>query len=238
LATSALRRVIPAGYQVHQLYLEGVTPLLMSSGEVDRRSDTYVAYKTLSRKRGKTPADEDRLSELEFYTRLYYDEETGPYVPGLNIHELLRESATKIRKGADVTRSLIVPNYRIPLIYDGPRTPVDLWKAGRFAYVAMVANAGAGAGRVERTRPMFLPWALTTEIAFDPEDLSLDEVQFAVERAQKHGLGDRRTQMFGSFISSLAFVREQRADASANGAKSRDSVAERVLEARKKALMT
>jgi hypothetical protein len=236
MTPSPLRRVIPEGYRVHELHLTGVTPLLMSSGEANRESDTYIAYRTLSKKRGKGIEDESRLRELEWYTRLYFDDEVGCYIPGKNVKELLRAAATKWRKGEDVKRSLIVPDYRLPLVYDGPRTPTELWADGNFAYVAMVANAGAGSGRVERCRPKFDKWEVVTEIAFDPEDLSDHEVQTFVERSQKYGLGDYRPD-FGAFVASLSFLREQREDARADGAKPRDKVVERVTKSRAKSLM-
>jgi hypothetical protein len=235
MTPSPVRRVIPAGYQVHELHLVGSTPLLMSSGEADRESDTFVAYRMLTKKRGKSLEDESRLRELEWYTRLYYDEQVGCYIPGKNIKELLRSAATKLRKGEDIKRSLIIPEYRIPLIYDGPREPAELW-AKKFSYVAMVANAGAGSGRVERCRPCFDKWELKCEIAFDPEDLNLSEVEFAVERAQKYGLGDYRPD-FGSFESSLSFLRKQREDANADGAKPRDKRAEKANGTRAAALI-
>lgn len=229
MTPSPMRRVIPVGYQVCLLHLTGQTPILMSSAEADRQGDTYRAYRQLSKKRGKTVEDEDRLRELEWYTRLYFDEEIGPYIPGKNVKELLRSGATKWRKGEDVKRSLVVPDYRIPLIYDGPRTPAELYESG-FSYVTMVANAGAGSGRVERCRPMFQQWELECEIGFDSEDLDLHEVETFVERAQKYGLGDYRPD-FGAFSASLKHVRTQRSAANANGAKSRDKVAEAVSQA-------
>lgn len=235
MTPSPLRRVIPVGYRVHELHLKGVTPLLMSSGEADRESDTYIAYRTLSKKRGKTVEDESRLRELEWYTRLYFDDKLGCYIPGKNIKELLRSAATKWRKGEDVKRSLIIPEYRLPLIYDGPRKPEQLWKDG-FSYVAMVANAGAGSGRVERCRPCFDEWELRTEVAFDPEDLSDHELETFVDRCQKYGLGDYRPD-FGAFQADLKFVRVQRADSKADATKRRDEKAEKVSKARAKALM-
>lgn len=234
---SAFRRVVPPGYRVYELTLDGMTPFLMSSGEADRRSDTYIAYRQLSKKRGKTVEDEDRLRELEWYTRLYYDEQIGCYVPGRNVHEMLREAATKWRKGADIDRSLIVPAYRIPLIYEGPRTPSELWTAG-FEFTAMVANAGAGSGRVERCRPCFDEWAIKTEIAFDPEDLSDNDVELAVARSEKYGLGDGRSGLgMGSFRASLEFVRVERQDAQANGNKPRDKRVEAANKVRSEVLM-
>ena len=232
---SPIDRVIPVGYQVHELHLQGATPLLMSSGEADRESDTYLAYKMLSKKRGKTLEDESRLRELEWYTRLYFDEQVGCYIPGKNVKEMLRSAATKLRKGEDIKRSLIIPDYRIPLIYDGPRTPAELWAEG-YQYTAMVANAGPGGGRVERCRPCFDKWELRTEIAFDPEDLNLTEVQFAVKRSEKYGLGDYRPD-FGAFRASLTFLREQREDADADAAKPRDERAEKANGTRTAAMI-
>lgn len=228
-------RVIPAGYRVHELTFTGVTPLLMSSGEADRESDTYLAYRDLSRKRGKTLEDEARLRELEWYTRLYFDDEIGCYIPGRNVKELLRSAATKQKKGEDVKRSLIIPEYRIPLLYDGPRKPAELYAAG-FAYTAMVANAGASGTRVERTRPMFEQWSLTTEVAFDPDDLDAREVENAVKRSEKYGLGDYRPD-FGAFVAALRFVRKQRPATKANGAKPRDRTLERANATRTRALV-
>jgi len=224
MTDTPIRRVIPTGYRVFDLELVGVTPLLMSSGEADRESDTYVAYRQLSKKRNKSVEDESRLRELEWYTRLYFDKKVGVYIPGKNVKELLRSAATKWRKGEDVKRSLIVPEYRIPLNYDGPEEPSKLWEGG-FSYVAMVANAGAGSGRVERCRPCFDEWTLKTEIAIDPEDLSDNDLGTFVDRSQKYGLGDYRPE-FGSFTASLSFVREQRSPANADAEKRRDGRAE------------
>lgn len=223
-----IRRVIPVGHKVCLLRLDGETPLLMSSGEADRDGDTYRAYRELSKARNKSIEEEARLRELEWYTRLYFDEELGPYIPGKNIKELLRSAATKWKLGEAVKRSLVIPNYRIPLIYDGPRTAPELWEA-EFRYTAMVANAGAGSGRVERCRPCFENWALEVEIAFDPEELNLDQVENLVKRSEKYGLGDYRPE-FGAFKSQLQFVREQREATSGNGAKPRDKKAEEAIK--------
>lgn len=224
MTPSALRRVIPSGYQVCLLHLDGETPLLMSSGEADRRSDTYRAYRALSKKRGKTIEDEDRLGELEWYTRLYYDEELGPYIPGKNVKELLRSAATKWRQGENVRRSLVIPDYRIPLTYKGPRDPVGLWEAN-FAYTTMVAMSGPSGGRVERCRPCFDTWSLECEIAYDPEDLDFPDLSMFVERSEKYGLGDYRPD-FGAFRASLEVLRIEQRPSKAVAAKTRDAKAE------------
>lgn len=224
-----LRREPPNGYIVHEVTFLGDTPMLMSSGEVDRESSLYREYRTLSKARARTIEQDSQLRELEWHTRIYFDEEIGPYVPGKNIKELLRSAATKFKLGESVRRSLVVPDYRIPLIYEGPRDLKGLWDEG-FRYTTMVANAGAGSGRVERTRPCFDNWAVRFEVAFDTDELDEDAFLRIVKRSEKYGLGDYRPE-FGAFQSSTTFLREQKASVQANGAKKRD---EKVMETVKK----
>ncbi len=224
-----LRREPPNGYLVYLLTLTGETPLLMSSGEADREAELYRDYRALSKARAKTLEQEAKLRELEWHTRIYFDEELGPYIPGKNVKELLRSAATKEKLGESVRRSLVIPDYRIPLLYDGPRDLKELWVEG-FRYTTMVANAGAGAGRVERTRPCFDQWSITCEIAFDTDELDGDQVARLVKRSEKYGLGDYRPE-FGAFTTALEFIREQKsAMTSVNGAKARDKRAETVVK--------
>jgi hypothetical protein len=195
------RRVIPPGYERATLVLTGTSPLLMHSGEFDRESETFRAYYTLGQKRKKSLDDEARLRDLEWTLGLYLDEDIGPYIPGKNVKELIRESATKWRRGEDVRRSLAVVEYRVPLLYDGPREQAALWEAG-YRYTAMIANSGPGSGRVARCRPMFEEWSLAVDLAFDPEELDFDFLAVAVERSRKFGLGDYRPE-FGGFDTEL-----------------------------------
>lgn len=211
------RRVIPRGYHVAQLSLTGTSPLLMNSPEADRSGEEYRAFKSLGAKRGKTLEDEARLAELEWRLGIYFDDEHGPYIPGKNVKELLRSAATRWKLGSEVTRSLVVPDYRVPLQYDGPRDIDGLW-AGGFRYSTMVRNAGASKGSVSRCRPMFPEWSLECEIAWDSEDLDLDVIGRVVDRSQKYGLGDYRPE-FGSFSAAVTLVRVERQDTGASAVK-------------------
>ena len=195
---SWFRRVVPSGFQEATLILTGTSPLLMSCADFDRDGETYRAYYHLGKKRAKSLDDEARLRELEWTLRLYHDEQLGPFIPGKNIKEMLREAATKWRKGEELKRSLSVTSFRVPLVYDGPRDSETLWGDG-FRYSTMVANAGAGSGRVLRCRPMFDQWSLVVEVAYDPEDLDFDLLELVVERSRKFGLGDYRPAKGGDF---------------------------------------
>lgn len=226
---SWMRRVIPAGYAAAVLHLEGTSPLLMNSGEVDRDSDLFRAYYLLGQKKRKSLDDEARLREMEWELRLYLDAEVGPYVPGKNVKEMLRAAATKWRRGEDIKRSLVVVQYRIPLLYDGPRDQSGLWEQG-FRYTAMVANAGMSSGRVLRCRPMFAGWSLNADLAYDPEEIDADFLAIVVERTQKYGLGDYRPE-FGSFKASLLGPELHRNGRNGLATKDHDGIAEQAHDA-------
>jgi hypothetical protein len=215
VTATSLRRPVPADYQQAELTLTGTSALLMNSGEVDRDSDLFRDFTILSQKRAKTLDDEARIREMEWALRLYFDDEIGPFVPGKNVKEALRSAATKWKRDADVQRSLIVVDYRIPLSYAGPRDQQGLWDAG-YRYTAMVANAGMNRGRVVRCRPCFDGWSITTTIGWDPEDLDYDLVQRIVKRSEKYGLGDYRPE-FGSFTAQLGVVESRRDGSLPNG---------------------
>ena len=195
------RRIVPPGYQRATLTLTGTSPLLMNSGDVDRDGEEYRAYYLLGQKRGKSLDDDARLRELEWALAMYLDETVGPFIPGKNVKELLRSAATKFRKGEDIKRSLVVIDYRVPLLYDGPRDQASLWEQG-YRYTTLAANGGVSRGRVWRCRPKFEDWALVAEIAYDPEDLDFDFLNIVVDRSRKFGLGDYRPE-FGSFEAEL-----------------------------------
>lgn len=235
LALPTFRRVVPRGYATGTLQLTGTSALLMNSAEADQDSDLYRAYRLLGQKSGKTLDDEARLRELEWELRLYLDADIGPYLPGRMVKACLRAAAGKFKKGATVERSLITVLYRIPLTYDGPRDQGGLWTDG-YRYTTMVKNAGFNGGRVMRCRPMFPEWALTAEIAFDPEEIDPDTLGMIVERAQRYGLGDYRPE-FGGFAAELSLGNVSRALRQPLGSKRRNGREEDAHEAFKGRIM-
>ena len=219
-----MRQIVPTGYTTATLSLVGTSPLLMSSGEADRESELYRAYRLLGDTKKKSLDDEARMREMEWKLRLYFDAKIGPYIPGKNIKEMLRSAATKWKRGEDIKRSLVVIQTRIPLLYDGPRTEKGLWDAG-YRYIAMVANSGMNAGRVSRCRPMFKEWSLEVDIAFDPEDIDADFLHIAVDRTRKYGLGDYRPT-FGGFDIKMELGDVVKGEANGSAAKKRDQIAD------------
>jgi hypothetical protein len=205
--------VPPPGYRHGVIVFEGLTPILMHRADFDRESEVYRAYALLGQKARKTEDDSRRLRELEWQLSLYLDPEIGPFIPGTNVKEMIREAATKWKKGEEIKRSLDVLAFRVPLEYDGPRDQQGLWDES-YRFETMVANSGMNAGRVVRCRPMFPDWTLRVPIAWDPEDLDQQMVELAIERSQKYGLGDYRRASgggFGQFTSKLVEVDDPRA---------------------------
>ena len=217
-----MRRIVPSGYQTAKLTLTGTSPLLMSSGDTDRDSELYRAFALLGSKKSKSLDDQARLREMEWQLRLYLDEVLGPYIPGKNVKEMLRSAATKWKKGEEIKRSLVVVQERVALLYEGPRDQQGLWDAG-YRYTTMVANSGAGSGRVPRCRPMFRSWSIAAELAYDPEDLDMDFLQVVVDRSRKYGLGDYRPT-FGSFDAALAPLELLKPGARGSAEKARDGI--------------
>lgn len=232
---SWLRRVIPEGYATATLHLQGTAPFLMNSAEADRDSELFRAYTLLGQKKGKTLDDEARLRELEWELRIYLDADLGPYVPGRMVKAVLCAAAGKFKKGATLGRSLITVLYRIPLEYDGPRDQAGLWADG-YRYTTMVKNAGFNAGRVMRCRPMFPKWAVSAEIAFDPEEIDPDTLGLIVERSQRYGLGDYRPE-FGAFSATLKLHEPSRAARPPLGVEARNGHEEDAHEAFKARIM-
>jgi hypothetical protein len=230
-----LRRIVPPGYATGMVEFVGTSPLLMNSAEADRDSELYRTFYMLGQKKRKTLDDEARLRELEWQLRIYLDEKIGPYVPGRMVKEVLRRSATKWSKGEDIKRSLVVIEYRVPLVYDGPRDQQALWDAG-YRFTTMVANNGFNAGRVLRCRPMFPDWTVKAEIAWDPEDLDTDLLAAVVDRSQKYGLGDYRPE-FGSFKATLFDGDMHKIGAKGDATKARNGVGEKNHDAFKARIM-
>ena len=57
IKTLQYRRIVPAGYVSAKLTLNGTSPILMNSGEVDVEGDLYRTFKMLSTQRKKSDDD-------------------------------------------------------------------------------------------------------------------------------------------------------------------------------------
>lgn len=153
--------------------------------------------KAITGKKKKTDADYEEMARIEFLGGLYHDQKLGPYWPAQNLDRMFLDAARLSKRGQDVKRGFMVIDDRVPLQYDGPRTPEGLYaQAERFVDVRSVVIMGK---RTMRTRPTFRDWGASFEAAFDPEILNrADVVEFANVAGRLIGLGTFRPR-FGRF---------------------------------------
>lgn len=184
------------------LKIVGESPMLMHSSRLSDPLDPATkALKVASGKRSKTDDDHAAMAEAEFLGSLYCDPDVGPFLPGENIHASLVAAAKMDKLGVKVTRGLLVRDDINPLVYDGPRDPVAMWRDGRFAHRASVKVMAA---RVIRTRPIFRTWATQTTLLVDESQLDLAQVRYIADNAGSFiGVGDWRPR-FGRYSAVVS----------------------------------
>ena len=179
--------------------MTGTSPLLCHNEQLASPSNSWArAIAELTSKSEKTPEDHSEIARLEFMGGLYIGKQ-GPMIPTANIHRCLVEAAKVRREGRKVERGLIPTAMEIPLEYDGPRDPAQLWADERFRYMSMVK---IGKSKISRMRPRFIDWKLVSEweLLTDVMDLDRNLVRITAESGLIEGLGDGRKKGFGRFV--------------------------------------
>lgn len=190
--------------------LTGKTPLLMKNARLADPDDPHSrAIAVINDKRtDKTDDDNREASRLQFAGSMYYDHNTGPYLPGPNLIRALRNAAnlvTKNRGGKRIERGFILLTERSPLSYDGPRDIDELWGDGTTEYVDRRMVKIPQGGRVPTTRPIFVTWAAQFEYELDGNEIDKDDFQAYAERAGRvEGVGDGRRIGYGRFTVTLS----------------------------------
>jgi hypothetical protein len=180
-----------------RLTIVGSTSLLMHNARLSDPLDYYTKrLKEVSSKRTKTEDDHELMASIEFEGGLYLDEETGPYIPAVNLHRCLVEGGKLNKLGRHVERGVIVEDDTLPLAYNGPRTAKELWADLNFRSRLSV---GVTTSRVMRTRPQFRQWATEADLTVDTGQLDLEQIGTIAEKAGSMvGLGDYRPR-YGRF---------------------------------------
>lgn len=185
-------------YKTIKFQIEGVAPLLMHNCRLANPADPFTrAMKQITAKRtGKTDADLEELSRLEFMGGLYVNADGAPCVPGECIEGMICEGAKKSRKGKD-SKAGVISDGLWPLIYDGPKDADALWASGKFVDVR---GAGVAKSRIMRTRPRFDSWKLKFDVAYNPEVVNDRDLRDWVAKAGEIvGLLDFRPR-YGRFV--------------------------------------
>lgn len=186
-----------------QIKIEGTTPLLTHSAagvnpeHPINREISLITRKTASK---RTEEENRELSRLEWLLGLYTDGENVVY-PTANVVRCFKEAGKVTKQGTQITRGLSLDGIEVPLDFarNGHKSVEDLFDDANFVDVRAV---GVGQKRVMRTRPRFMPWAVTVtgELFDDVMDVS-DLRRIAALAGRAIGLGDNRVNGFGRFAA-------------------------------------
>jgi hypothetical protein len=153
-------------------------------------------------KRKKTDDDYARVEMLEWFGALY--EEDGRIVqPSSKVRKCLIECGRINKLGKHVDRSLIPTTLTVPLLYEGPDDPKEIYATGN-GYVSRLP-VKVGTARVMRVRPQFFPWRLEVPaVLLEDAGLNHDELVRIVELAGRAiGVGDGRAIGYGRFAGTV-----------------------------------
>jgi hypothetical protein len=121
----------------------------------------------------------------------------GVAVPAENLRRSVIDAAKAQRMGTQVLRSLMVTVAAIPIIYDGPKDPAQMWNTGNWHLTRMIRSTG---GASPTTYPVFRDWAVKVPFELDETLLSVRDLTEIAQRAGRiEGLGASRKQGYGRY---------------------------------------
>ena len=151
----------------------------------------------ISSKRHKVESDLEEMARLEFLGSLYLNG-GEPCIPQTVIEGCLvgkGGASRKLRAGVTVQAAVFCEG-PLPLEYDGPRAPLDLWADARFRLRVAVK---VGQAKVMRTRPIFEEWAASGSLAYNPDLVNAESLRDWLKLAGSEvGIMDWRPK-FGRF---------------------------------------
>lgn len=192
-----------------RINLRGTSPLLMHNPRmVDPEFEINRQIKALTGKRKKTEADLRDIERLEWFGGLYTDLGNDVVTqPCAKVRKCIIQAAKISRQGKQVERALTFLDLHVPLAYEGPKSPEQLFKDKKFHSRLSV---GVNGKRVMRVRPSFTPWALSTMAMYIPDaGINLDEIEAIIKLAGLvEGIGDNRVNGYGRFVGSLEVIKD------------------------------
>lgn len=210
------------------LRLEGITPLLMHSDNIDW-SDAMEAWMLQPANKGKSKAGDDRSPAFRWIGYLYFDPDTKLVsIPCENIMAALMGGAAEVvMKGHKTFKSLSQSaiqclDFHWPLLVNGAvismddvnecqkqdfRENCELVRALGFSL--FVKRAKIGTSKHVRVRPRFDNWSASGDLLITDKQLTVELVQSIAEIAgRQKGIGDWRPSSsrpgrFGMFSASV-----------------------------------
>ncbi len=189
----------------------GGSPLIMHNERLADPLDDYTrAIAEYSSKRKKTVDDHQEMARLEFLGGLYTEPAmsyplngSAPVValPAWNILRCLQDGGRRHKRGVDVPRGIYPLAETVPIQFEGPEEPEELWKDGGFH---LRKSVGVQRSRTMRTRPLFSDWQAELPIEVDAKVFDLHTLKVIWKDAGTYaGLGDMRP-VYGRFAGVIA----------------------------------
>ncbi len=182
--------------QTLKVKIIGTRPLLVHADVfADPLNKLTKAHKVLTSKRKKSDEDHELIARSEWRGGLYFADDIGPFLPGINIESSLVAGGKLSKMGTQLKRSVEIMDSRCPIFYEGPRTIEGLWDQAFYD----ARSVKVGTARITRYRPLFREWSTICEIAYDQESIDRAQVLKCLEDAGQYcGVGDYRPK-FGRF---------------------------------------
>jgi hypothetical protein len=191
--------------------LKGITPLLMHNVRLADPLNKFArAIKAIADKgKGKTDADHEEISRLEFFGGAYTDEEERVIVPGRIAKACLAEGGGFSRLGAPIKRAVstvdgpfMVMGAADTATKKAPLNINEMWADERERYRLRTAVGVNGGSKTMRTRAHIPEW--TVDMTFQYEDtlIKRDGLVQSMDRARYQGLMDYRPE-YGRFEMSV-----------------------------------
>lgn len=176
--------------------IEGIAPLIMHNGLLaDPEYHFTKEKKKITAKRKKVEADQEEISRLEFLGSLYTDSTGKIIVPARVLLGAIIKGAKGLKEGPAAKAGVFV-DADVPLIYEGPTDPEELYKDKKFVLRVPVKQ---GTASVIRVRPIFQKWAVEFDLTIMDDVTNAQTVRQMLDHAGRmNGLGDWRPQ-YGRF---------------------------------------
>lgn len=185
--------------------LIGDSPLIMHSPKcVNPLHPISLEMKKYTSKKKKTEEDLLKISDLEWESGVYWDDNIGLYIPNECIKATLQNGAKMNKKGSDIAKYCQVSTLMCPVDISETQNYDILKTDNRYRDVRSVCVMRS---RVIRTRPRFNTWKTTFELVYEEDKIDLDVIITAFENAGNYiGLCEMRDRGYGKFSTNIVEV--------------------------------
>ena len=180
--------------------LNGTSPLIEHSPKcVNPLHPLAKEMKKYTSKRKKTEEDLIKVSDLEWESGVYWDDNLGLVIPNECLAATILEGAKLNKNGSAIQKYAQIVTALAPLDIGEPQNYEKLKTDVRSVCVQRA--------RVIRTRPRFNTWRCEFDLLFDETKIDPDIIALAIENAGNYvGLCEMRKMGYGRFAAAIEEV--------------------------------